>query len=56
MPIEDGAFIMITVGLHAFHLAQGCEGKNVIIVRGRDDWPVGATVRAGTGRAKRNGD
>lgn len=33
MPIEDGAFIEpITVGLHAFHLAQGCEGKNVIIV------------------------
>lgn len=33
LPIEDGAFIEpITVGLHAFHLAQGCEGKNVIIV------------------------
>ncbi len=33
MAIEDGAFIEpITVGLHAFHLAQGCEGKNVIIV------------------------
>lgn len=33
MPIDDGAFIEpITVGLHAFHLAQGCEGKNVIIV------------------------
>jgi len=33
MTIEDGAFIEpITVGLHAFHLAQGCEGKNVIIV------------------------
>ncbi|MEO3990322.1 galactitol-1-phosphate 5-dehydrogenase [Pseudocitrobacter cyperus] len=33
MPIEDGAFIEpITVGLHAFQLAQGCEGKNVIIV------------------------
>ncbi|MHD0620989.1 galactitol-1-phosphate 5-dehydrogenase [Citrobacter koseri] len=33
MPIEDGAFIEpITVGLHAFHLAQGCKGKNVIIV------------------------
>lgn len=33
MPIEDGAFIEpITVGLHAFHLAQGCEGKNVVIV------------------------
>lgn len=33
MPIEDGAFIEpITVGLHAFHLAQGCEDKNVIIV------------------------
>ncbi|MGS9064404.1 zinc-binding dehydrogenase, partial [Salmonella enterica subsp. enterica serovar Infantis] len=33
MPIEDGAFIEpITVGLQAFHLAQGCEGKNVIIV------------------------
>lgn len=31
--IEDGAFIEpITVGLHAFHLASGCEGKNVIIV------------------------
>ena len=28
MPIDDGAFIEpITVGLHAFHLAQGCEGK-----------------------------
>ncbi|MBT1822329.1 galactitol-1-phosphate 5-dehydrogenase [Enterobacter hormaechei] len=33
MMIEDGAFIEpITVGLHAFHLASGCEGKNVIIV------------------------
>ncbi|EKS6645006.1 galactitol-1-phosphate 5-dehydrogenase [Enterobacter hormaechei] len=33
MTIEDGAFIEpITVGLHAFHLASGCEGKNVIIV------------------------
>lgn len=33
MPIDDGAFIEpITVGLHAFHLAQGCEDKNVIIV------------------------
>lgn len=33
MPVEDGAFIEpITVGLHAFHLARGCEGKNVIIV------------------------
>ncbi|EKK4081380.1 galactitol-1-phosphate 5-dehydrogenase [Cronobacter dublinensis] len=33
MPIEDGAFIEpMTVGLHAFHLAQGCEGKNVVIV------------------------
>ncbi|MDA8477778.1 galactitol-1-phosphate 5-dehydrogenase [Citrobacter sp. Awk 4] len=33
MSIEDGAFIEpITVGLHAFHLAQGCEGKNIIIV------------------------
>lgn len=33
MPIEDGAFIEpITVGLHAFHLAQGCENKNVIII------------------------
>ena len=33
MPIEDGAFIEpITVGLHAFHLAQGCENKNVIIL------------------------
>jgi galactitol-1-phosphate 5-dehydrogenase len=33
MPIDDGAFIEpITVGLHAFNLAQGCEGKNVIIV------------------------
>lgn len=33
MPIDDGAFIEpVTVGLHAFHLAQGCEGKNVIIV------------------------
>ena len=28
-----GAFIEpITVGLHAFHLAQGCENKNVIII------------------------
>ena len=33
MPIQDGAFIEpITVGLHAFHLAQGCENKNVIII------------------------
>ena len=33
MSIEDGAFIEpITVGLHAFHLAQGCENKNVIII------------------------
>nr|WP_318384557.1 galactitol-1-phosphate 5-dehydrogenase [uncultured Enterobacter sp.] len=33
MPIEDGAFIEpITVGLHAFHLANGCENKNVVIV------------------------
>ena len=33
MPIADGAFIEpITVGLHAFELAQGCEGKNVVIV------------------------
>lgn len=33
MPIEDGAFIEpITVGLHAFHLAQGCKDKNVIII------------------------
>lgn len=33
MTIEDGAFIEpITVGLHAFHLAGGCENKNVIIV------------------------
>ncbi|MEX3018089.1 galactitol-1-phosphate 5-dehydrogenase [Kluyvera sp. STS39-E] len=33
MPIDDGAFIEpITVGLHAFHLAQGCEGKNVVII------------------------
>ena len=30
---EVGAFIEpITVGLHAFHLAQGCENKNVIII------------------------
>lgn len=33
MAIEDGAFIEpITVGLHAFHLAGGCENKNVVIV------------------------
>lgn len=33
MTIEDGAFIEpITVGLHAFHLAQGCEDKHVVIV------------------------
>lgn len=33
MPIDDGAFIEpITVGLHAFTLAQGCENKNVVIV------------------------
>ena len=33
MAIEDGAFIEpVTVGLHAFHLASGCKGKNVIIV------------------------
>ncbi|HAS1783605.1 TPA: galactitol-1-phosphate 5-dehydrogenase [Enterobacter cloacae] len=33
MTIEDGAFIEpITVGLHAFHLAAGCEGKNVTII------------------------
>ncbi|EOI5728792.1 galactitol-1-phosphate 5-dehydrogenase [Cronobacter malonaticus] len=33
MPVEAGAFIEpVTVGLHAFHLAQGCEGKNVVIV------------------------
>lgn len=33
MTIEDGAFIEpITVGLHAFHLANGCQDKNVIIV------------------------
>lgn len=33
MAIHDGAFIEpITVGLHAFHLAQGCKDKNVIIV------------------------
>ncbi|VDZ76582.1 galactitol-1-phosphate dehydrogenase [Salmonella bongori] len=31
MPIEDGALIEpITVGLHAFHLAQGCEGKTLL--------------------------
>ncbi len=56
MPIEDGAFIEpITVGLHAFHLAQGCEGKRNYRWC-RDNWPAGLTVRAGTGRAKRNGD
>lgn len=33
MPVDDGAFIEpITVGLHAFNLAQGCKDKNVIIV------------------------
>lgn len=33
MPIDDGAFIEpITVGLHAFQLAQGCKDKNVIII------------------------
>ena len=33
MAIEDGAFIEpVTVGLHAFHQASGCKGKNVIIV------------------------
>lgn len=33
LSIEEGAFIEpITVGLHAFHLAQGCAGKNVIII------------------------
>lgn len=33
MAIEDGAFIEpITVGLHAFHLARGCRGKNVVII------------------------
>ncbi|KLW86722.1 hypothetical protein SP99_03898 [Enterobacter sp. BIDMC92] len=33
MAIEDGAFIEpVTVGLHAFHLASGCKGKNVIII------------------------
>lgn len=33
MTIEDGAFIEpITVGLHAFHLAGGCENKNVVII------------------------
>lgn len=33
MSVEDGAFIEpITVGLHAFHLAKGCKGKNVVIV------------------------
>ncbi|MCM7885096.1 galactitol-1-phosphate 5-dehydrogenase [Enterobacter sichuanensis] len=33
MAIEDGAFIEpVTVGLHAFHLASGCKGKNVVIV------------------------
>lgn len=31
--LRKGAFIEpITVGLHAFHLAQGCENKNVIII------------------------
>ncbi|EKM0363956.1 galactitol-1-phosphate 5-dehydrogenase [Cronobacter turicensis] len=33
MSVEDGAFLEpVTVGLHAFHQAQGCEGKNVVIV------------------------
>lgn len=33
LPIDDGAFIEpLTVGLHAFHRAQGCEGKNVVIM------------------------
>ncbi|MBV8042995.1 galactitol-1-phosphate 5-dehydrogenase [Pluralibacter sp.] len=33
MAINDGAFMEpITVGLHAFHLAQGCKDKNVIII------------------------
>jgi galactitol-1-phosphate 5-dehydrogenase len=33
MPIDDGAFIEpMTVGLHAFHLAQGCEGKTSLLL------------------------
>lgn len=33
MPIDDGALIeSIAVGLHAFHLAQGCEGRNATII------------------------
>lgn len=33
MKLEDGAFIEpVTVGLHAYHLAGGCEGKNVVVI------------------------
>lgn len=33
MTLADGAFLEpITVGLHAFHLVNGCEGKNVVVI------------------------
>lgn len=33
MRLEDGAFLEpMTVGLHAFHLVGGCEGKNVVVI------------------------
>lgn len=33
MLLDDGAFLEpITVGLHAFHLVGGCEGKNVVVI------------------------
>ncbi len=39
MPIEDGAFIEpITVGLHAFHLAQD-ENKTLLLLL-RNHWPL----------------
>ncbi len=50
MPIEDGAFIEpITVGLHAFHLAQGCENKKRYYYWCRNHWPAGNSVRCRAG-------
>lgn len=57
MPIEDGAFIEpITVGLHAFHLAQGCENKNVIIIGAGTIGLLVNSVRCRAGSKECDGD
>ncbi len=56
MPIEDGAFIEpITVGLHAFHLAKGCENKKRYYYWCRNHWPAGYSVRCRAGSKECDG-